>query len=410
MNLKRIILPVFGKIEIPEIISKVALLPEVQRLRQISLSNVDSCSLTAIGGVSRFEHSIGTAILAWKLSEKLDLDEEFRSELILAAGLHDVSAPGLGHLFEEGCKLAGKTFDHENKLQKIIFEEGETYYQAYLGRELGCRKLMADLHVAPKSVFEAIAGDGRCTVAINGSMDLDNIDNVARMLSRLGIIIPYKEILDFVDIFDISNGVISICMDKKHLFERWLLYRKRLYNILMLEPTDFVAKSMTKLAICLGLQNNIITVEDWCLTDQELLHKLIEHDETKDLIKKLLLGQYYRLIGMYWIEGKESVDTFKDNVKREELQKRANKHINKDIFIDYIHDKRERNIDKPSSFDRALIGVLSQYSSPVKHEEDLCDSFIRDSFNVLEKVPLSGQHLQADKTYNNNQSLLPFID
>ena len=409
MILKQITLPVFGKLEIPGIIYKIILLPEVQRLRQISLSNIDSCSLAAIGGVSRFEHSIGTAILAWKLSEKLKLDTEFRSELILAAGLHDVSAPGLGHLFEEGCKLAGETFDHEKRLREI-FEEGNTYYQAYLGRELGCRKLMDDLHITHSSIFNAITGYGRCNVAINGSMDLDNIDNVARMLSRLGITIPYEEVLSFIDIFDVSGGSISICMDKKVLFEKWLSYRKKLYNILMLEPTDFVAKSMTKLAISIGLKHGIITVDDWYLTDQELFHKLISHSKTIDLIQRLLLGQYYRLIGMYWIEGKEGIDALKDNSQREYLQKQADESISKGILIDYIRDKRERYIDKIPSFNKALVGIICQYSSPVSHEEELCDKFMQNRFNVLEKISLHGKHLRAYQKNNRSQCLLPFSD
>ncbi len=410
MSLKQITLPIFGKVEIPEIIYKILLLPEVQRLRQISLSNIDSCSLTAIGGVSRFEHSIGTAILAWKLSKKLKLDNAFSSELILAAGLHDVSAPGLGHLFEEGCKLAGETFDHEKRLREIIFEEGNPHYQAYLGREIGCRKLIDKLNVTSQSVFDAIAGDGRCNIAINGSIDLDNIDNVARMLSRLGVIIPYKEVLSFIDIFDISNGSISICVDKIYLFEKWLSYRKQLYNILMLETTDFVAKSMTKLAVSIALKDKIITLDDWHLTDQELFRKLISYSKTEDLIQKLLLGQYYRLIGMYWIEGEDGIKTLKDNTQREGLHKQANESISKGVFVDYIRDKRQRYIDKSPSFNKALVGIISECSSPVKYEEELCDEFMKNHFNVLEKISLYGKKSQTNETYNNNQSLLPFND
>lgn len=410
MSLTRLILPVFGEVAIPSIVGKIALLPEVQRLRHVSLSNIDSCSLTAIGGVSRFEHSLGTAILAWKLSQKLGLDDDFASELILAAGLHDIAAPGLGHLFEEGCKLAGQHFDHESKLRKMVFEEGEEYLQTYLGKELGCRKLMSDLNVQPKSVFDAIAGEGRCKTAINGSMDLDNIDNVARMLSRLGTVVPYEKVLNFIDFFCISNGAISVNPNKMYLFNEWLELRKKLYNMLMPEPTDFAAKSMTKLAIATGIKKNVVHIDDWHLTDYEILHKLLAHESTKELVQRLLLGKYYRIIGMYWIEGEESIRILQNNSEREELQCQANKYFGKGIFIDYIRDKRGRTIDGPHPPVKALLGVISQYSTPAKQEVKLCDKFIRAHFNVSEKVSLYTRSLSVEKSFQHNQSQLSFAD
>ena len=410
MYLTRLVLPVFGEIAIPTIVGKIANLPEVQRLRHISLSNIDSCSLTAIGGVSRFEHSLGTAILAWELAKKLNLNKEFESELILAGGLHDIAAPGLGHLFEEGCKLAGQDFNHESKLREIFLTEQNPYFQAYLGKELGCRKLMYDLDVKPEAVFDAIAGNGRCGVSINGSMDLDNIDNVARMLSRLGPPIYYEKILSFINIFCIRNGIISIDSDKTYLFDEWLTSRKKLYNMLMLEPTDFAAKSMTKLAIAMGIKDSILSTDDWRLTDYEILYKLIKHKNTKELVERLLLGKYYRIIGMYWVEGEESLRILQDNSEREELQCQINKFLGKGIFIDYIRDKRERTIDGPHPPVRALLGIISQHSSIVNQEMKLCDEFVQTHFNILEKIPLCTSTLPVGKALPGNQSRLPFAD
>ncbi|HBG28355.1 MAG: hypothetical protein A2Y10_08755 [Planctomycetes bacterium GWF2_41_51] len=410
MNLKRFILPVIGEIMVPDIIYKISNLPEIQRLRHISLSNVDSCTLAAIGGVSRYEHSLGTAILAWKLSEKLGLDQDFQSELILAAGLHDVAAPGLGHLFEEGCYLADLSFNHEKRLKEIFFEENSPYYQTFLGKELGCRKLMCDLKVSFKSVFDTIAGyDTRCKNAINGSIDLDNIDNVARMLSRLGIAVPLESLLEFLDIFEVKNSKIVLHQVARVSFDEWLLLRKKLYNILMLEPSDFVAKTMTKQAIFLGLRNNIIKEYDWCLTDHEMYQKLINHEITKELIERLLLANYYRLIGLYWIEGKESIDILKNKIKREVLHESINKRIGKGILIDYIPDKRERKIDGSSS-DRALVGIISKYATPGKFEQELCEEFIKENFTFIGKASLTGQYLQINKTDDKRQSFLPFMD
>src|SRR4051794_11776685 len=65
--------------------------PEMQRLRDVRLSNINSATLPGAANISRFEHSIGTALLAGRAAKALDMDSADHHKLVLAALLHDVA-------------------------------------------------------------------------------------------------------------------------------------------------------------------------------------------------------------------------------------------------------------------------------------------------------------------------------
>lgn len=54
----------YGKIEFEDKVYQCMLTPEMQRLREVRLGNVNSIFLTGSANINRFEHSIGTAYLA----------------------------------------------------------------------------------------------------------------------------------------------------------------------------------------------------------------------------------------------------------------------------------------------------------------------------------------------------------
>ena len=56
--------PLYGKIEFSQLIYKCMLSPEVQRLREVRLCNINSLCITGSANINRFEHSVGTAYLA----------------------------------------------------------------------------------------------------------------------------------------------------------------------------------------------------------------------------------------------------------------------------------------------------------------------------------------------------------
>lgn len=56
--------PLYGTRELPGAVWDAALTTEVQRLREVRMCNINSLTLLGAASVNRFEHSIGTALLA----------------------------------------------------------------------------------------------------------------------------------------------------------------------------------------------------------------------------------------------------------------------------------------------------------------------------------------------------------
>jgi HD superfamily phosphohydrolase len=85
----------YGKIELdvpPDIIKT----PELQRLREIRLCNINSPFITGGTSLNRFEHAIGTAYLAQEITRNLKQDQHDQNSFIVAALLHDIITAPFG--------------------------------------------------------------------------------------------------------------------------------------------------------------------------------------------------------------------------------------------------------------------------------------------------------------------------
>jgi len=134
---------------------------------------------------SRFEHALGTYHLARRalllLEERGDLhdiDDARRSEVRVAALLHDIGHYPFSHALEEIGAL-----NHEEVARPLI-SEGEV--GAMLRRELG--------EDAPDRIVELIRGTSKSPLQglISGSLDLDKIEYLRRDALMCGV--PYGEI------------------------------------------------------------------------------------------------------------------------------------------------------------------------------------------------------------------------
>src|SRR5882762_6966065 len=100
MNNKRYILDsLYGVIHLPSYVWDVLTTPEIQRLREVRLCNINSLCLTGGANINRFEHSLGTAHLAVECVEAWPrgLQAATKRHIILAALLHDVGTAPFGH-------------------------------------------------------------------------------------------------------------------------------------------------------------------------------------------------------------------------------------------------------------------------------------------------------------------------
>lgn len=182
----------YGAIELPGWMKPFLRMPELLRLKGVRLSNVDSLDYKDFGSANRYDHAIGVAYLAGIVCRRMQLQKKDAIHLQLAALLHDVGSPPFGHTVE---RVIG-TVDHEAEAWRVLgvnYSDRDSIDGPAAGDLSSFGKLCDQLNresqagIQPEKVAEYIIGEGEFGYLINGTIDLDNIDNVLRGCYYLGL-------------------------------------------------------------------------------------------------------------------------------------------------------------------------------------------------------------------------------
>ena len=184
--------PYYGAFNIPEHLKPIVLSPEVQRLRDVRLINAPSIAFSSLNDVSRFSHTLGVLRLSLRKRSWTEraYGKKAADTLEVALLSHDIGTPAFAHSYEK-VLLAEFGWHHHEQVESILYG---TYrpenkdHQLYYGNQLHLHDAMSDIDVDPRDVISIIRGDLPLGLLVNGSIDLDNIDNVLRMhnMLRLG--------------------------------------------------------------------------------------------------------------------------------------------------------------------------------------------------------------------------------
>ncbi len=287
--------PLYSVCYLPDFIWDVIPCPELQRLREVRLCNINSFCLTGGANINRYEHAIGTCYLAqecldsWPLLNPISKKEQ--ELLLLAALLHDVTSAAFGHSVEYIESKEG--FEHEKAFEHVVVgEKGASYrYKSatlepiFFGtpRELLSKLAKEDL----ETIGEIIAGKGRFGPLINSSMDLDNIDNVFRLGYHIGLVKSGEVALKLARSLYTENGKLIVRKETVPLVEEWYKVRRKLYLLLLLNPEEFSAKCMLTEAIELAKMKDIRPF-NWSDVDYEVLQKLNKIAPIQKTVKERL--------------------------------------------------------------------------------------------------------------------------
>jgi len=325
----------YGVIHLPEFIWDVLNSPEVQRLRDIRLCNINSLCLTGGANINRYEHAIGTFYLAqqcldtWPLLNPVSKEE--KRLFLLASVLHDVSSAAFGHSVEYIESKAG--FDHEKSFEYVVLgEEGKAYQYrfatfepVYFGmqRELPSKISEDDL----RAIGQIIAGKGRFGPLLNATLDLDNLDNVYRLAYHIGLVKSGEVPLEVSRSLWTKDGQQIVKEEAVPLIEKWHAIRKKLYLLLLLNPDEFSAKCMLSEAIELAKDKDVQPI-NWYDTDYEILSKVSKiSSETATIISRLVKGDLYGCIGIFSSTKIDRYDTFTSFGRRKALEDELSKLI-----------------------------------------------------------------------------------
>lgn len=177
----------YGEMDFDKIVYQCMLTPEMQRLREVRLGNINSLFLTGSANINRFEHSVGTAYLA-KINVEYNnkqLTKQEKNKLILAALFHDIANGPFGHSYEYLCEKQG--FNPEKNIGSVIncifegaYKKSASLETIYFGQYNQIGRILKKEEV--KEIDNIVAGkDKQFSKLISDVIDLDNIDNVFRM-------------------------------------------------------------------------------------------------------------------------------------------------------------------------------------------------------------------------------------
>ncbi|MBI4657257.1 MAG: HD domain-containing protein [Verrucomicrobia bacterium] len=212
-------------------------MPEFVRLRGVRLSNVDSFQFKDFNGPTRWDHCIAVAALAVRCAEKRRISERELIHLSLAALFHDVATPPFAHTMEH--VLEG--FDHEVESQRILKAvpagDANPDFPVFASQLPQFRKIcdsvsrQLGVSIDPDEVGRLVVGDGDLGFLLNGSLDLDNADNVTRASLHLGIEVDRQVPLNIADWLATQDGVpLNLSEVREEAVIKWLRYRKELYG------------------------------------------------------------------------------------------------------------------------------------------------------------------------------------
>ena len=250
--------------------------PEMQRLREVRLGNINSLCLTGSSNNNRYEHSIGTAYLAKVNIEanKSIFPQKYEDAFIHAALFHDLGNGPFGHSYEYILQRQG--FDPEKSIAEVIFgkktgshKKNDTCEPFYLGLQNELSNILSKDEV--RIIDEIVKGENDyCSKLLSSTIDIDNIDNVYRMAFHMGIPVDKRAPIE------LAKGLM--CKDNQIYFKAtaipylydWYETRSNLYNLLLYNPQDFAAKCMLSELMESVLQHDRSVIK-WQFTDSELI-------------------------------------------------------------------------------------------------------------------------------------------
>jgi uncharacterized protein len=369
----------YGEMRFPPIVRDTLDCPGLLRLREVRMANIPFLRFPSFTGVTRYEHSLGVCYLAGIFAEATGLNDKDKIEVMLAALYHDAATPPFGHAVEE--VLAGLFgYNHEEQLRGLIIGKtndlGGKHAQLFLGRSLKLHKICQSrlghklgldiLRIA--DLAAGIPDDRLGDVICSSGIDLDNIDNVVRSASAMGIRECNPSIAE-----SLAKSFIfhknRVCIDEAalHYLDSWKQARNNLYGMIYSSIDDFSLQTMLKHSLrkLKEFSEQPLLETDWSLTDDELIHqRLMKCPAANEIVKRMRLGDVYTCLAFLKIEPNEQGMKINKSIGNIEEDARSvySKYIDRtlkphhkdsmapEIISNIYLDKRHRSTGRPTCF------------------------------------------------------------
>lgn len=385
----------YGRLQFPAIIEELLDCPGLLRLREVHMSSIPFMSFPSFASVNRFEHSVGVCHLARLASESLKLSLIEKTELMCASLYHDVATPPFAHVTEEVLEeFFG--FDHEEQLRNLLTGKSEDLgmekSQIYRGKGFKLQKVIQGeegrkIGLDIFRIADMATGKGKFGPLVKGEVDLDNIDNVIRAATAMGIkLSDGKDAEALSRSFVLSTDHITLHKNSFTYLQKWQQTRFRLYDMIYGAVEDFSSQTMLKLAIRYLLETDSdkkFLQYDWNLTDQELINRINSNEKSSKIWERISLSKPFPCVGIFGLSGKGASSFLRKNMRL--IEESGKQVFGIGCIANYTIDKRYRQVSYP------LLSFLGQEEVQDKHD-------IGENIFLFFFSPERKKHLQ--KSYN----------
>ncbi len=242
--------PIHGLLRIEDWIIKLIDTPEFQRLRRIS--QIGFANLVYPGANhTRFEHSLGVMHIAKQLTEKMDISDDEKREIIASALLHDIGHAPFSHC-SEGIIRKYIRIKHEDV--EWILKNGEIY------------DAITEIGLDVNKIIKHIKGKTDCDI-ISGDIDADRMDYLVRDSYYTGVA---------YGVFDLSRLINKITFDGKKMIieskglraaESLLISRFLMYPTVYFHHVCRIARKMFEKAVEFCIEEGFLDAVEFLRMD-----------------------------------------------------------------------------------------------------------------------------------------------
>lgn len=241
--------------------------------------------MAALGDVRRFSHTLGVLYLAKQLPRKHFSPNEWEA-FELACLLHDIGTPAFAHLLESHLCHPSGGWDHEEMAPRIIHGHAvaaNRVQQIWRGRPLKFLKI-AKAHTLPvQLVDEILAKSHPLSRLLFGTLDVDNLDNVARMTWALGMPSAIAAVVAIARNLSVdADGHLVLSRDHHEDVRHWLRSRSNAYRLMNFDSVAIALQAALSDSIGRAIRSNAIDTDDGTLTDEALIELLRGCEGVKD--------------------------------------------------------------------------------------------------------------------------------
>jgi HD superfamily phosphohydrolase len=284
----------YGAFEIPSFLDRLVLSPEFRRLSEIRLININSVSLAALADVRRYSHTLGVLRLAL-LNPLIGLGEDELRAFLASIIIHDAGTPAFAHLFEYFLSERFQ-WNHELVLSHLLtgrHHVDQSAQQIYSSQSLAFEKICKEERIDFDLILTFVQRTHPYSKLIFGSIDFDNLDNVARMNWMLGQRFDLSSILSIARNIGIGpDNRVQLPKSEAANVSTWQALRAAAYGILVFDEATVAGQAVLSKAIAEALDAGSLNSGDWTYNDRTLIDALEKTPSIKkrlhnDMIKEL---------------------------------------------------------------------------------------------------------------------------